>query len=392
MHAWVSHTSADTHRCPLHQEPLDLPLCVFKYKLCYTNSSDLSVWSSFAPFCIWTAVPNGLPVLAFADSKRSHCKWIPNDSKPLPAWFGGMPSAPIFLYHPSTKTGVPLDGKSCTAGIEKTEPWPCPSTLASRSIDCVRFRVKARFLHHHHHWCEVVPGNVSLPVVERWLWGTKQITRCTRGGRRWVNRFGSDRCLRSGNGRFELTKFESICLRKQQSQPWLLGSIIFRRIPRVSAIMECIHWVVWRTSSVSTCVSLSWCLHPFERSKSSDAMPRAKESTEFDSPFQGEHSFETSSSSYTKVSVPGRSCGCIELSLTRTSTYPYKPCWNPLSLSIEGIQAFTLIMPNVSKRGRSGRLLVYMLGLTTSGDRFWVILPWQGKIFRGLYFSFHRAI
>ena len=55
----------------------------FKYKPCDTNSSDLSVWSSFAPFCICTAVPNGLPVVAFADSKRSHCKWIPNDSKPL---------------------------------------------------------------------------------------------------------------------------------------------------------------------------------------------------------------------------------------------------------------------------------------------------------------------
>ena len=234
MHAWVSYTSADTHGCRLHQEPLDLLPGVFqvqtlqhklqrlervifvrsllylhscpkrapcsslswtmqnwsahfrshfkcwvlrlfckcmhecltqalirtvagftksrliffrdsfKYKLCNTNSSDLSVWSSFAPFCICTAVPNGLPVLAFADSKRSHCKWISNDSKPLLNSFGGMPSAPIFLYHPSTKTGVSLDGKSCTAGIERTEPWPCPSNFALRSIDCVRFRVKAR--------------------------------------------------------------------------------------------------------------------------------------------------------------------------------------------------------------------------------------------------------
>ena len=50
------------------------------YKLCDTNSSDLSVWSSFAPFCICTAVPNGLPVLACANSKRSRCKWILNDS------------------------------------------------------------------------------------------------------------------------------------------------------------------------------------------------------------------------------------------------------------------------------------------------------------------------
>ena len=122
----------------------------FKDKLCDTNSSDLSVWSSFAPFCICTAVPNRLPVLAFADSKRSHCKWIPSDSKPLLAWFGGMPSAPIFLCHPSTKTGASLDGKSYTAGIENTEPSPRPSNFASRSIDCVRFQVKAHFSHHHH--------------------------------------------------------------------------------------------------------------------------------------------------------------------------------------------------------------------------------------------------
>ena len=78
--------------------------------------------------------------------------------------------------------------------------------------------------------------------------------------------------------------------RERQSQPRLLGSIIFHRIPWVCAVMECIQWVAWRTSSVS----LSWCLLAFGRSKSPDAMPWAKESTEFDSPFQGEHCFETS--------------------------------------------------------------------------------------------------
>ena len=56
----------------------------FKYKLCDTNSSDLSVWSSFAPLiCICTTAPNGLPALAFADSKRSHCKWIQNAHRTL---------------------------------------------------------------------------------------------------------------------------------------------------------------------------------------------------------------------------------------------------------------------------------------------------------------------
>ena len=49
-----------------------------------SNSSDLSVWSSFAPLiCICTTAPNGLPALAFADSKRSHCKWIQNAHRTL---------------------------------------------------------------------------------------------------------------------------------------------------------------------------------------------------------------------------------------------------------------------------------------------------------------------
>ena len=56
----------------------------FKYKLCDTNSSDLSMWSSFAPLiCICTTAPNGLPALAFADSKRPHCKWIQNARRTL---------------------------------------------------------------------------------------------------------------------------------------------------------------------------------------------------------------------------------------------------------------------------------------------------------------------
>ena len=161
----------------------------------------------------------------------------------------------------------------------------------------------------------------------------------------------------------------------------------FHRIPWACAVMECIQWVAWRTSSVWTFVSLSWCLHAFG-SKSSDAMPWAKESTEFDSPFQGE-----------KVSV-ARS-GWIECLMERPSTYPDKPCWNPFRSSMEGVEmhgndkdmncmlvlAFCIYSSlhshhrqHLTKRGRSGRLfLVYMLGLTTSGDGFWVILPWQDR-------------
>ena len=122
-----------------------------------------------------------------------------------------MPSAPIFLYHLSTKTGVSLDRKSCTAGIDTTEPWLCPSNLALRFIDCIWFWVNAHLPHQKHVqcWRELVPGNVSLPVVERWLWGArKNIGRCSRSGQHCVTCFRSDR----GFHRFELTKVESICL------------------------------------------------------------------------------------------------------------------------------------------------------------------------------------
>ena len=122
-----------------------------------------------------------------------------------------MPSAPIFLYQLSTKTGVSLDRKSCTAGIDTTEPWLCPSNLALRFIDCIWFWVNAHLPHQKHVqcWRELVPGNVSLPVVERWLWGArKNIGRCSRSGQHCVTCFRSDR----GFHRFELTKVESICL------------------------------------------------------------------------------------------------------------------------------------------------------------------------------------
>ena len=219
----------------------------------------------------------------------------------------------------------------------------------------------------------------------------RQITRCRRGGRRWVNRFGSDRRLHRGNGRFELTKFESICLRKQQRQPWLLDSIIFHTIPRVCAVMECIQWVAW-TSSVWTFVSLSWCLRAFGRSKSSDAMPRAKESTEFDSTFQGKHSFwdflifiyqegqcTRKELWLHRILVDGSNIDVSIQTLLESPQFRHGRRGNDMNCMLvlvfyTSIQAFTLITTNVSKWERSGRLfLVSMLGLTTSINGLWVI-------------------
>ena len=142
MHAWVSHTSADTHGCPLHQEPLDFLRASFKYKLCDTNSSDLSVWSSFAPFGICTAVPNGLPVLAFANSKHSH-----SDSK----WFQASTSL-IRKDAFSTNSSLPSFHRNWSLiGREKSHCWYWHNRAMAMSVkSCIKV-----------HWLHLVSGQAS---------------------------------------------------------------------------------------------------------------------------------------------------------------------------------------------------------------------------------------
>ena len=188
MHAWVSCLTQALTRtvAGFTKSRLIFFRASFTYKLCDTNSSDLSVWPSFAPFCICTTVPNGLPVLAFADSKRSHCKWIPNDSKPFLNWFGGMPSASIFSTILPQKLESDWTGKVALLVLKKQSHghvrqilhWGPLSPLivsgfGSRLVFRIIIIIENRF-----NWREVVPGNVSLPVVERWPWGARQITRC----------------------------------------------------------------------------------------------------------------------------------------------------------------------------------------------------------------------
>ena len=348
MHAWVSYTSADTHCCRLRQEPLDLLPGVFQVQ---TLRHKLQRLERVVFVCSLNLYLHNCPKRAPCSSL---CGFAALTLQVGSKWFQTITKV-IRRDAFSANISLPSFHKNWSLiGREKLHCWYWMKRAMAMSVKFVHWAplspliasgfgsglVFCIIIENRFNWREVVPGNVSLPVVERWPLGVRQITRCRRVGQRWVHRFGSDRHLHRGNGRFELTKFESICLRKQQSQPRLLDPLIFHTIPQLCAAMACIQWVAWRTSSVWTCVSLSWCLNAFGRSKSksSDAMPRAKESTGFDSTFQGKHSFETSSSSYTKkVSVPGRSCGCIELSLMeRTSTKPYKPCWNPLSLSMEG--------------------------------------------------------
>ena len=92
MHAWVSYTSADTHSCRLHQEPLDLLPGVFhvqtlRHKLHWLERVVFVRSILYLYNCPKQAPCSSLcgleALTAFADSKRSHCKWIPNDSKPL---------------------------------------------------------------------------------------------------------------------------------------------------------------------------------------------------------------------------------------------------------------------------------------------------------------------
>ena len=140
----------------------------FKYKLCDTNSSDLSVWSSFAPFYICTAVPNRLPVLAFADSKRSHCKWISNDSKPLLNWFGGMPSAPNFSTILPQKLESHWTGKVALLVLKEQSHGHVRQILHWGPLIALGFGSRLVFsiiIENRFNWRKVVPGNVSLPVV-----------------------------------------------------------------------------------------------------------------------------------------------------------------------------------------------------------------------------------
>ena len=301
MHAWVSYTSADTHGCRLHQEPLDLLPGVFQVHTLRHKLQRLERVIFVRSLLYLHSCPKQAPCSSLCGFEvltlKVDFKWFETTTKLMRRdAFSANISLPSFHKNWSLIGREKLHcwyWKNRAMSVKFCIEGSCLASSSKTGSIGVRLCLEA--LH-----CQ------SL-VVERWPWGVRQITRCRRGGQRWVNPFGSDRRLHRGNGRLELTKFESICLRKQQRQPWLLDSIIFHTIPRACAVMECIQWVAW-TFSVWTFVSPSWCLHAFGRSKSSDAMPRAKESMEFDSTFQGTHSFETSPSSYTKkVSVPGRS-------------------------------------------------------------------------------------
>ena len=158
--------------------------------------------------------------------------------------------------------------------------------------------------------------------------------------------------------------------------------------------MECIQWVAWRTSSVW----LSWCLHAFGRSKSSDARPWANKRTEFWQHVSRQTLWDFLIFIYQEgqctrkelwlhgMLVDGKN---IDISIQTSLESPqFKLAWNEgkwyklyAGACILCIPAFTTITTNISQNGAeaAGVFLVYMLGLTTSRDGFWVIeiLPWQ---------------
>ena len=89
--------------------------------------------------------------------------------------------------------------------------------------------------------------------------------------------------------------------------------------------------------------------------------------------------------------------------LTPTSTWQgfyivwWLGFWNVLNCMLVfvfymSVQAFTLVTSSISEWGRRGRLfLVSMLGLTTSRDGFWVILPWHNAAEQSLAAAYALA-
>ena len=126
-----------------------------------------------------------------------------------------------------------MDGKSCTAGIDKTEPWPRPSNFASRSIYLRQVSGQ--------------DGQGSLFVSSKT--GSIGVRLCLETFHYQSLKNGSEERGKSLSlcqslskrhrrfHRFELTKVESICLQKQQRcLPRLLDSIIFHTIPWVCVL------------------------------------------------------------------------------------------------------------------------------------------------------------
>jgi len=133
-----------------------------------------------------------------------------------------------------------LDGKSCTAGIDKTEPWPRPSNFASRSI---YLRQVSGQDGQGSLFVSSKTGSIGVRLcLETFHYQSLKNGSEERGKSLSLRQSLSKRHRRFH--RFELTKVESICLQKQQRcLPRLLDSIIFHTIPWVCAVMECIQWV-----------------------------------------------------------------------------------------------------------------------------------------------------
>ena len=145
MHAWVSYTSADTHGCRLHQEPLDLLPGVFQAQTLRHKLQRLERVIFLRSLLYLHSCPKRAPCSSLcgfeALTLQADFKWFQTITKLIRRdTFSANISLPSFHKNWS----LMVDGKSCTAGIERTEPRPCPSNFALRSIDCVRFRVKAR--------------------------------------------------------------------------------------------------------------------------------------------------------------------------------------------------------------------------------------------------------
>ena len=214
MHAWVSHTSADTHGCPLHQEPLDFPPGFFQaYIQALRHKLQRLERLVFVRSLLYLhSCPKRAPCSSFCEFEALS---LQVDSK----WFQTIASL-IRKDAFSANISRPSFHKNWSLiGGEKLHCWYWHNRAMAMSVkSCIEV-----------HWLHLVSGQGSSSAsktcprlawacawegvtASRWkmaLRSEENIGRCCRSRQRSeANRFRSDRRFR----RSELKKFESICL------------------------------------------------------------------------------------------------------------------------------------------------------------------------------------
>ena len=197
-------TQALMHGCRLHQEPLDLLPGVFQVQTLRHKLQRLERVIFVRSLLYLHSCPKRAPCSSLcgfeALTLQVDFKWFQTITKLIRR---DAFSANISLasFHKNWSL----------IGREKLHCWYWKNRAMAMSVKILHWGplialgfgsrlVFSIIIENRFNWREVVPGNVSLPFVERWPWGVRQIThcRCGGGGQRFDNRFGSDRRLHVG--------------------------------------------------------------------------------------------------------------------------------------------------------------------------------------------------